>query len=61
MTKSNDRSVRQHWGPDSAKFTISQCGYCKNNKSAIECEVYGEKPADYLDNKKECPEREEEE
>ena len=34
---------------------IPQCVDCSYNKGAIACEIFGEKPSEYMLNEKDCP------
>lgn len=43
----SDRSDRQHWGEGDVQYTPSQCSNCIYNKSADECEIFGNKPQQY--------------
>lgn len=55
------RESKFNWdGPGQVEMEYSQCRDCTNNKSAIECSVFGVKPDEYADNEKECPEFENE-
>lgn len=34
---------------------VPQCVECPYNMGAIECEIFGEKPSQYMSNSEECP------
>jgi len=42
------------------KVNLSQCGSCKNNAGISDCREYVKKPEQFLYNKEDCPNREEE-
>lgn len=54
---SEDRSKKFNIQAGDFKVELSQCAKCMNNVGPYDCQIFTTKPAKYLNNEEDCPER----